>query len=158
MSRFAVIMCPTHALRCGYLTLGLLIPGPFCSWTQTDHLCKRLLNIQGIWNWIICLPQGYLRAGFVHAHTHTDTHMHTHIPHTHTFQTRGSGKNWHRWKPRVEPETQTHQKSLFQLACFGRKKRKCKWLVHVRLFETPWTVDRQPPLSTELFRQERCSG
>ena len=29
---------------------------------------------------------------------------------------------------------------------------------HVQLFETPWTVDRQAPLSMGVFRQEYCSG
>ena len=31
-------------------------------------------------------------------------------------------------------------------------------LSHVRLFETPWTVDHQAPLSMGVFRQEYCSG
>ena len=33
-----------------------------------------------------------------------------------------------------------------------------KWLHHVRLRATPWTVARQLPLSTEFSRQEYCSG
>ena len=31
-------------------------------------------------------------------------------------------------------------------------------LSHVRLFETPWTVDCQAPLSIEFSRQEHWSG
>ena len=34
----------------------------------------------------------------------------------------------------------------------------CQSLRRVRLFETPWTVARQAPLSMELSRQEYWSG
>ena len=34
----------------------------------------------------------------------------------------------------------------------------CKPLSHVRLFATPWTVARQPPLSVGFSRQENWSG
>ena len=33
-----------------------------------------------------------------------------------------------------------------------------KWLSHVLLFATPWTVAYQPPLSMGFFRQEYWSG
>ena len=35
---------------------------------------------------------------------------------------------------------------------------KVKSLSHVRLFETPWTISYQAPLSMEFFRQEYWSG
>ena len=34
----------------------------------------------------------------------------------------------------------------------------CESLSHARLFAIPWTVARQPPLSTGFFRQEYWSG
>ena len=33
-----------------------------------------------------------------------------------------------------------------------------QWLSHIQLFETPWTVTGEAPLSTEFSRQEYWSG
>ena len=33
-----------------------------------------------------------------------------------------------------------------------------QWLSHIQLFETPWTVTSQAPLSMEFSRQEYWSG
>ena len=38
------------------------------------------------------------------------------------------------------------------------KEKKVKSLSRVRLFETPWTVACQAPLSMGFSRQEYCSG
>ena len=39
-----------------------------------------------------------------------------------------------------------------------RKERKLKFLIHVQLFETPWTVAYHAPLSMGFPRQEYWSG
>ena len=40
----------------------------------------------------------------------------------------------------------------------SRKESEEKSLSHVRLFETPWTIAHQAPLSMEFSRQEYWSG
>ena len=54
--------------------------------------------------------------------------------------------------------TQTHSIPLWQIFQDSCKRKESESVSPVRLFVTPWTVARQPPLSMGFSRQEYCSG
>ena len=58
---------------------------------------------------------------------------------------------------RINPPTRSVC-TAFLLALRTKVKVKVKSLSHVRLFETPWTVAHQAPLSMEFPRQEYWGG